>query len=176
MQNHLSLYASAILNSMKTFLLIFLLLISFYVKAQSIERQVVAAGGTSVTTPLQLDYTIGEIAVETVTVGNTVLTQGFQQPYFVVIPGNNVFPYLVIYPNPTPGDALARFILPSPARLNISIYNAVGQLISTEAINYPGGEMQYIIKSRYLTAGSYFIHFAMSDGSAKTSKVLIKLE
>jgi len=161
---------------MKKAFIISLLLLSFVAQAQTIERQIVASGGASVSAPLQIDYTIGEIAVETVTVGNTVLTQGFQQPYFVVIPGNNVFPYLVIYPNPTPGDALARFILPSPARLTISIYNAVGQLISTEAVNYPGGEMQYIIKSTQLTAGSYFIHFAMADGSAKTSKALIKLE
>lgn len=161
---------------MKIFLSILSLLAACCLHAQSIERQVIASGGTSVTTPLQIDYTIGEIAVETVTVGNTVLTQGFQQPYFVIIPGNNVFPYLVIYPNPTPGDALARFILPSPAKLSISIYNAIGQLMSREAVNYQGGEMQYIIKSRHLAAGSYFIHFEMSDGSAKTSKQLIKLE
>jgi hypothetical protein len=153
-----------------------ILLTSVRLKAQSIERQVVASAGNSVSTTVQLDYSIGEIAVAPLIAGNTSITQGFQQPYFVVISGNNVFPYLVIYPNPTHGDALARFVLPTPAKLSVSIYNAIGQLVSAEAINYTGGEMQYIIKSKHLTAGSYFIHFALMDGSAKTSKLLIKLE
>jgi hypothetical protein len=162
---------------MKTLFLSVIIQLAFHhLNAQSIERQVIASGGVSVISPLQLDYTIGELAVTPITVGNTTLTQGFQQPYFVVISGNNIFPYLVIYPNPTPGDALARFVLPSPAKLSISIYNAIGQLISTEAINYTGGEMQYVIKSNRFSAGSYFIHFALSDGSAKTSKVLIKVD
>lgn len=143
---------------------------------QSLERTVIASGGTSVTSPVHLDYTIGEIAVTTTTAGTLTLTQGFQQPYFVVIPGNSMFPYLVIYPNPTNGDAISRFILASPSKLTISIYNAAGQLISSEAVNYTGGEMQYIIKSGKLTPGSYFIHFDMNNGTAKTSKVLIKIE
>lgn len=161
---------------MKTFLFISLLaLAAIQVKAQTIERSVIAAGGNSVSTPLQLDYTIGEIAITSVTSGNLTLTQGFQQPYFVVIPGNNVFPYLVLYPNPTSGDAVARFILAAPAKLTISIYNTVGQLISSEAVNYTGGEMQYIIKGARLTPGTYFIHFNMNNGPA-TSKPLIRLD
>ena len=70
-----------------------LLLASFNVHAQSLERRVIASGGASVVGPLQIDYTIGEIAVATAKVSNTViLTQGFQQPPYVVIPGNKVFP------------------------------------------------------------------------------------
>ena len=153
-----------------------LLLISLAAHVQTLERQVIASAGSSVTSPLQLDYTVGEIAVTTVTAGSTVFTQGFQQPYFVVIPGNNIFPYLIIYPNPARGDALARFILPAPSAMNISIYNVAGQLITREKINYTGGEMQYVIKSGRFIAGSYFIHFALSDGSATVAKQLVKLE
>jgi hypothetical protein len=168
---------------MKTFVLLkrfcgisfLLLLISSQTSAQSIERQVIASGGASVTSPIQLDYTIGEIVVTSVTAGSLTLTQGFQQPYFVVIPGNNVFPYLVIYPNPTQGDALARFILPAPARVTVRIYNTISQLMATETVNYQAGEMQYVIKSHRFTPGSYFIHFSV-NGSAEISKILIKME
>ena len=151
-------------------------LASLHTNAQTLERHVIASGGSSVTSPIQLDYTIGEIAVAPITVGTLTLTQGFQQPYFIVIPGNNLFPYLVIYPNPTNGDALSRFILAAPARMTISIYNAAGQLISSEAVNYTGGEMQYIIKSGRLTPGTYFIHFDMNNGAARTSKPFIRLD
>jgi Secretion system C-terminal sorting domain len=155
---------------------IFLLLIApFGADAQTIERQVIAAAGTSVSTPLQIDYTIGEIAILPLVFNKTVVTQGFQQPNFVVIPGNNVFPYLIIYPNPTPGNTVARFVLPAPASITVSIYNAIGQLVSKEKINYPGGEMQYIIKSGTFKNGLYLIQFTMNEGPSAT-KQLIRLD
>jgi hypothetical protein len=150
-------------------------LFSLNADAQSLERRVIASGGTSVTTPLHLDYTIGETAVIPLTSSGIVVTQGFHQP-FSIIPGDNIFPYLIIFPNPTAGDAEARFILSIPAKLTISIYNAVGQLMGSEIINYTTGEMQYIIKSRKLTPGVYIVQFAMNDGSGRISKQLVKLE
>ena len=153
-----------------------LLLISFNMHAQSLERKVIASGGASITSPLQVDYTIGEMAVETATVSNTIiLTQGFQQPYYVIIPNNNIFPYLVIYPNPAAGNALARFVLAAPAKMTISIYDATGKLLSSEQVNYTNGEMQYIIRSKVWSQGTYFIRFALQDGSS-VGKQLIKLQ
>jgi hypothetical protein len=153
-----------------------LLLISFNMHAQSLERKVIASGGASITSPLQVDYTIGEMAVETATVFNTIiLTQGFQQPYYVIIPNNNIFPYLVIYPNPAAGNALARFVLAAPAKMTISIYDATGKLLSSEQVNYTNGEMQYIIRSKGWSQGTYFIRFALQDGSS-VGKQLIKLQ
>jgi hypothetical protein len=153
-----------------------LLLISFNMHAQSLERKVIASGGASIASPLQVDYTIGEMAVETATVSNTIiLTHGFQQPYYVIIPNNNIFPYLVIYPNPAEGNALARFVLAAPGKMTISIYDATGKLMSSEQVNYTNGEMQYIIRSRRWAQGSYFIRFALQDGSS-VGKQLIKLQ
>lgn len=161
---------------MKTFLLInariVLLVLSLQANAQSLERKVIASGGASVTSPLQVDYTVGEIATQTATFSDKILTQGFQQPYYVVIPGNNVFPYLVIYPNPTPGIAIARFVLPAPTLLTITIYNELGQLIMSEKVNYTNGEMQYIIKAIGLMQGLYLIKFTTGDGAVSTAKLL----
>jgi len=151
-------------------------IISLQADAQSLERKVIASGGASVSSPLQVDYTVGEIAVQTAQVSNTIiLTQGFQQPYYVVIPNNNVFPYLIIYPNPATGNALARFVLPAPAKMTISIYDALGQLISNDEVNYTNGEMQYIIKTAGWKQGTYFIRFALEDGSS-IGKQLVKLQ
>ncbi|MEM6686986.1 MAG: hemagglutinin protein, partial [Bacteroidota bacterium] len=48
--------------------------------AQSIEREVVASGGSTISNgTTTLDVTIGELTVTTITDGNTTLTQGFQQ-------------------------------------------------------------------------------------------------
>ena len=154
-----------------------LLVITFFqTHAQSVERRVIASGGTSVSSPLHVDYTVGEIAVQTAIVSNTIiLTQGFQQPPYVVIPGNNSFPYLVIYPNPTTGTAIARFVLTRPGKMTVSIYDAIGQLMAKEGVDYTGGEMQYIIKSAGFKQGAYFIRFTMDDGSSAAAR-LVKLE
>ncbi|MBQ4820604.1 hemagglutinin protein [Aquimarina sp. MMG016] len=49
-------------------------------QAQSIERQVISSGGNTITNGgVTLDFTIGELAVTTITDGTTTLNQGFQQ-------------------------------------------------------------------------------------------------
>lgn len=157
---------------MKLLSIVIVLLATFNTNAQSVERQVIAAGGASVAGPLQVDYTIGEIATQTATAADKTFTQGFQQPIYVVITGNNVFPYLVIYPNPTQGIAIARFILPAPTAVTITIYNELGQLIRSEKVNYNGGEMQYIIKATGLLSGLYLIRFTTAEGSVSAVKLL----
>ena len=163
---------------MKIFSLLIIqtLLISLAIHGQSIERQVIASGGTSVISPLRLDYTIGEMATQTVSISDKVFTQGFQQPLYAVIPANKVFPYLVIYPNPTTDNAIARFVLPAPSSLTISIYDVLGQLIISDIVSYTNGEMQYIIKTASMRPGAYFVRFMMNNGSATAIAPLIKME
>ena len=40
--------------------------------------------------------------------------------------------------------------------MTISVYDAIGQLMSKEGVDYTGGEMQYIIKSGGYKQGTYF--------------------
>jgi hypothetical protein len=52
----------------------------FFVNAQTIEREVVASGGNTISDgTITLDFTVGELVVTTITDGTTTLTQGFQQ-------------------------------------------------------------------------------------------------
>lgn len=63
------------------FVLAISLLISGLISAQSIERDVVASSGDYFDNgSVSLSWTLGEIATETYTAGNVILTQGFQQP------------------------------------------------------------------------------------------------
>lgn len=57
-----------------------LLIISFSVKGQSIERQVVGSAGTTLSnTDATLEFTVGETATSIITDGSTTLSQGFQK-------------------------------------------------------------------------------------------------
>jgi len=89
-----------------------LLLATFNMHAQSLERRVIASGGASVTGPLAGRlYDWRDRYANRYGCRLKYSPKVFSNHYTLVIPGNNVFPYLVIYPNPTQGIAIARFIL-----------------------------------------------------------------
>lgn len=58
-----------------------LLMITVVGHSQSIERQVIGSAGTTITdgATASLDFTVGEVAVSTITDGTNTLTQGFHQ-------------------------------------------------------------------------------------------------
>jgi hypothetical protein len=154
-----------------------LAMISVNAMSQTLERQVLAsAGNVSTVSNLEISYTIGEAVITTATTADIILTQGFQQPYFVVIPDDALFPWLVFYPNPTNGDAIARFILDQPNRITITVTNAIGQQVMLESVNYTRGEMQYVLPSSRLLPGVYFISFRLGNGKPMVTKKLIRLD
>ncbi|MFD0861940.1 dockerin type I domain-containing protein [Sungkyunkwania multivorans] len=54
--------------------------------AQSIERQVVASAGSTISNgSITMDFTVGELAVSTISNGSITLTQGFQQGDAIMI-------------------------------------------------------------------------------------------
>ena len=74
---------------MKTTSLTLLFIIStIFSFAQSIDREVISSSGDSFEGPNgSVSWTVGEIATETLTDGTFILTQGFHQPYGIVIHG-----------------------------------------------------------------------------------------
>ena len=87
---------------MKNLCLIFCCLFGLGIKAQEIERQVVGSSSNeSSNENITISSTIGEPAVLTKTDGNLVITEGFQQPQFVVIiiGNDSLYFYSGITPN-----------------------------------------------------------------------------
>jgi len=65
---------------MKTYIIIFALLFSSVLLAQTLERSVIGVSGTTFSTiNTSLDFTVGELVVTTSVNGTTTLTQGFHQ-------------------------------------------------------------------------------------------------
>lgn len=77
-----------------TIIIISLLLTNLLVGQVTISRQVIGStGGTSVGTSIMLTSTVGEANIQTLfSVGNIILTQGFQQP----LKGDSIVTYEVI--------------------------------------------------------------------------------
>jgi hypothetical protein len=90
----------------KIFHLILISIIPGLLTGQSISPSVIASAGNYYEgTTASVSWTLGEIATETYTSGNVILTQGFQQPISISITGINV-DVLVYLEGPFSGSAM----------------------------------------------------------------------
>ncbi len=88
---------------MKKLIIPILILISLESFNQTIERSVVASAGNNVTTEtFSMSWTLGEIAVNTLTSVGLVLSQGFHQGNLIIDAIEGAYPefHLKTYPNP----------------------------------------------------------------------------
>lgn len=108
-----------------------LLIVTLSAFGQTIERQVLGAGGKSTVQGIQMDYTIGEVITNTATTGSILLNQGFHQaasaPNSIETIG--ALDGLKIWPNPTAGDLMVEW---TGEPVSIEIYTATGQLILSQ--------------------------------------------
>ena len=85
---------------------LFALGLSLVVSAQSVTPSVLASsGGSGETADYQIDWTLGELAVQTLSDGGQLLTQGFHQPMLNSVGTFDGRPDIgmQIFPNPTAG-------------------------------------------------------------------------
>lgn len=163
----------------KTFLLLTISIACFAVKAQSLTPTVISSTGGYATSPNgSLSYTVGEMTmVQTFSAGNTILTQGFQQPNDNITGlldvTRDAFGSFVLYPNPAVDNLWYGFTFPESGKINVSVYNDLGQKISDVlATNYTTGKsVEQLTVSNY-AAGTYFLSVNfVSDKTGKTHVV-----
>ena len=122
---------------MKTLILMFTLLLPGLLIAQSVERKVIASGGTvTVTTAsVQVSQTIGETRVKGYAPGTLIVTEGFQQGSNT---GVGIEPALetttfTIFPNPV-GDLLSlRIESTQPQELQLRFVDVLGRQVPIPA-------------------------------------------
>jgi len=90
---------------MKKIIIVFqIMLVSFYLGAQTISPEVIAtAGDFYQNSGYSISWTLGEVVVETISGTNLTLTQGFQQPdysFSEIYEQTDVNYRIKVYPNP----------------------------------------------------------------------------
>jgi hypothetical protein len=168
---------------MKKFFLCFsamFLLITFTTQAQpSIERYVVAsAGGTYFNgSTFEMDYTLGEFAVATLSDANNYLTQGFQQPF--VDPGVSVYenPFTSLsisyYPNPTNGNLSLNISNAGEQEFRVELFDLLGQRISAQTGSAGfNGSANFIFDMQNCVTGNYYLRITSNDALVKNLKIL----
>ena len=90
---------------MKIFIVLLISFVCGFAHAQTVGGQLIAATGKSISNSTHtLDYSIGEIAIATISSPSNYLTQGLHQSTFVSVSTDvltSTSSYIQLYPNPT---------------------------------------------------------------------------
>lgn len=136
-------------------LVVALCISSTVVFGQTIQNSVIASTGASTSSGnVKMDYTVGEVVVETFSAGGNTLTQGFHQTNLTLVAIENaeLFSEINLYPNPA-HDILNVDIPATYAVLNVNLYDVTGKLLR----NNPDatGKLTYDVSN--LATGTYYL-------------------
>ena len=126
-----------------------------------------SAGGYGESENLSISWTLGEVAVSTLTGGNFMLTQGFQQSFGLDVSARERISELNIsaYPNPVENKLMVRFNIENTGNYLLEIEDVTGRILYQQ--NHKGvapGDILNINTSDY-TQGVYFLRIIKSDMS-----------
>ena len=149
-------------------------------RAQSIERYVIAGtGGSYYDGPnnFEMDYTVGEIAVITLSDASNYLTQGFQQPF--VDPDVSVIdnPFsdvnISYFPNPTSGNLTLNISNAGDREFKVELFDVLGQRITTQTgIAGYNGTASISIDMQNCATGNYYLRISNGNDLVKNLKIL----
>ena len=166
---------------MKKYLFLSLaLLLPAFLFAQTTERQVVStAGGTyyNNSTNFVMDYTLGEVAIATISNSSVIFTQGFQQPYIdfsTLVPKISESSIgLTIYPNPVKELLHISIDKPETGTYRLQLYDILGKLMANITVNSEKATaLKTVIDFRPFTTGHYFLRILQENKEVKTMKII----
>lgn len=124
-----------------------------------------SGGGYFEGNDISISWTLGELAVSTISGGDLVLTQGFQQPFDidVGIDDKQVNWGVSVYPNPVADQLRIRFDIESTGDYFLEVQDVTGRLLSQEQHKHVNpGDIIMLNTSSY-TTGVYFLKVLTSD-------------
>jgi len=150
----------------KFFLLNVLLLAGFANYAQNTDLQTVAtAGNYYANSSASIDWTLGEIAIQTFENQQTILTQGFQQTLLSEIKTNiesviNAIEFS-IYPNPASDFINIQQSNDCRTPYHLTLYSFLGNVVKTEKIN----QVNHRLDVSGLKQGVYLIRISVKNNN-----------
>ena len=137
-----------------------------------------AAGGVDKSTNFELEWTLGEVATETITSVNSLYTQGFHQPVLsaekmMLKPGaTTAIKHITIFPNPASGILNIQLGFSSDVPLFVILYDIYGQQL-LEKENPAGSTLIQLNLSKY-AHGTYLLKIRNLSGSDFSEYKIIK--
>jgi hypothetical protein len=128
---------------------------------------VASGGGYAEAENISISWTLGELAVSTLTGGNMILTQGFQQPFELdinpVVQKDQVTWGISVYPNPVGDELRIRFNTQNPGDYLVEIQDVTGRLVSQEQHKQVNPGDILLLNTSTFTSGVYFLKVLTPD-------------
>lgn len=160
-----------------------LLLILFTVWMNNIYSQstspkiVSTAGETFQGTSLQIDWTLGEVAITTILNSTQQITQGFHQPYSILTDVDELpqeIGQINVFPNPTSDWLELNFFFNQTKEVYIRLYDNHGKLILKKY--YKGQFISESISLSELPNGNYFLNILIDESQFSQTVKIQKLK
>ena len=152
----------------KTTISIVWILLCFFIKT-SFGQEVVSSGGDSYSNASSsIDFTIGEVIINTVTDGTSTLTQGFHQSKWNLVGITEYLPEYdaLVFPNPT--EDILNIKTQAFDNVMYSLYDAQGKLVIQNKLS----AAQTLIQVSHLAAGSYSLILNNKTQKLKTFNLI----
>ncbi len=155
----------------------FLLLFAMWIcniNAQSSNPEVVSsAGETYQGNSMQIDWTLGELAITSIQNSSQQITQGFHQTNYTITSVNELpqkIGKITVFPNPTSDKIEIQLNFAQAKDVKIQLVDLNGRLIWSTEQN--GSQIEQIKDLTNLSNGSYFLNFLIEDSQySQTFKI-----
>lgn len=134
-----------------------------------------AAGGSDTQKQLTLEWTLGEVFVESVSTRENWFTEGFHQPLLSTRPVNSsAGGYdIKIFPNPTQDLLNVSIKTPLSESIELSLSDVTGKIIFTRKV--PSGSPEIQLRVKEVPEGMYLLSVENQQGYRIGSFKVIKL-
>lgn len=133
--------------------------------SQEIDPQVLSTSGSSFTTNnIQLDWTLGEMAITSIQNSSLQITQGFHQPYYVITLTKELpidIGVVSVFPNPTAQQVEVRLDLLEDFPFAAELIDVTGKLIWKQ--NFQSNTKFFQKDLRALPSGVYFLNLTFDQ-------------
>ena len=148
-----------------------------FIMAQSTSPQVIASTGSfSENGSISLSTTVGEPAITTLTVGNTILTQGFQQPEYdievSVIEAKGKALQIKVYPNPTESNITIDLVSDENDTALLIVVDMLGKVLHQQNLSFNTGNA---VNLNHLASGQYAFKITDSKGTLLSTHQVQKI-
>ncbi|MEM7375135.1 MAG: T9SS type A sorting domain-containing protein [Bacteroidota bacterium] len=151
-----------------------------YLSAQSLDRFVIGStGGEAIGTTVHLEYTVGEVATQTLDNGTFVLNQGFHQtnpPFNTSIERTQIRVDYSLYPNPTHDIVNLKLELERPTDIVVELLDIRGRRSNIPAQSWSNQQqIQAQFDLSTLPTGLYLMTIRGKSGEVAQSLRIEKL-
>lgn len=147
--------------------------------AQTLSPTVIgSAGETTYGGSISLSWTVGEIAITTVSSAGNILTQGFHQPengITIGIADPDKLISINAFPNPISENLTLAFSAEKSGNFIVEITDALGKLVKTSSIYVGNGQTQHSISMSTFAPGAYLVKISTANGDFAKAIKLTKI-